>query len=406
MANKKLILVCILFLLLLALPTFSAQLGIGVEPTIVDVYLSDSNRLTYVPFKLSNPSADADDMYTLEINEELKDYVHFNCSSYTEYWCEGKQIFVPKNTPRLNGVVLKVLFEKKTSEAANFTSFMTFSANPIINGAGNVALKPQIQVKVNIHQTFSPISTPSGQTPSGSSSGSNSMPSTPTNNVVVGDKIQNTIWQGIQDKINPVKPAPPRRNETTEINGTNATEDVIITEAPQVTKPPEQNNLVLFFAAIGIIVLIIGAYGYFKGHSYGIKMDRGTIRSIMLVIIPLMFLFVLPSLTFADGVSINITVCPALVNITNQTTCENCNHYWYSSACHTSPYVAPAPTGLITGSAASISLFVIFLLLFACVYIAFFRKHEEHITVIEIMERIILIAFILLVAGAFLSMIA
>jgi hypothetical protein len=395
MANKKMILI-VLFFVLLALPTFAAQIGVGVEPTIVDVYLSDSNRLTYVPFKLSNPSLEIDDMYTMEFDSNLTNFIHSECDM-PDYWCTAKQIFVPKNTLRVDGVVLKVLFEKKTSEAVNFTSYITFSANPVISGSGNVALKPQIQVKVNIHQDSS-LPAPSGQTPSGSGSGS----ITPTNTISVGDSIRNSVWQAIQDEINPVNPAPPRRNDTGEINNTN--ENIIITESPQKTNPPEQNNFVLVFAAIGVLVMVFGVYGYLKGHSYGIKMDRGTVRTIMFVMIPLMALFILPSLTFASGVNINVNVCEIPANITNQTICESCNYHWYSDVCHVNPYVAPTPTGFITGSTATISVFVIVVLLLACVYIAFFRRHEE-LTMLDMMERFILIAFILLVAGAFMSII-
>jgi len=324
MANKKIVLIVLMFLFLLALPTFSAQMGIGVEPTIVSVYLSDSNRLTYVPFKLSNPSATIDDIYTLEIDSNLRSYIHSECDM-PEYWCAGKQIFVPINTPRQNGTILKVLFEKKTSEAADFTSYMIFSANPQTSG-GMVALKPEIQVKVIIHQTASASSSPSGSASVQSSNPTNVLqPSLPI------PYINRTAFVGNQAVSNQTVSNQTISNQTEEINMPKAT-----------AEKPAENSIVLFFAAIGVISLLGGAYYYFKD------------RVIFILPILLMLMFI-PMLSFAD-VSVSVTVCPALINITNQTACVDCSHYWYGGACNASP--APTPTAMVTASAVAVSLVI------------------------------------------------
>lgn len=191
--KKKGLLLSLGILLILLTPTVLAgTIAIGVEPTIIDVYLNNDNKKTYVPMKFYNPS-DTPMNFTVEINDDLKQFMHYDCkeSTYSDYWCEGRSYRIEPHTDRLTSPqIVKILFLRKSDEEINLTSSIRIFAQPITgNVPSTVAIRPSISVKVSIYQTKSPISPVIPQENSTPAPIQPSNPAIPTGYAVIPEKI-------------------------------------------------------------------------------------------------------------------------------------------------------------------------------------------------------------------------
>lgn len=159
---KKLILAVVLFSLI-SMPVYAMNIGLGVKPSVVDVYLNKGNEKTFVPVTFFN-QGDTNATYFLEVSPSLKDYMYYDCAKYpeyyNEYYCNGKTYQVPKNTTKNNGIDVKILFLKKNNFDIDFEGWIDISGIPNVANytkpIGQVGIKQQIRMRILIHQTSSP----------------------------------------------------------------------------------------------------------------------------------------------------------------------------------------------------------------------------------------------------------
>lgn len=130
-----------IFLLLLFIPFVKANsIGIGVEPSIVNVELSSVDPVKVVEFKIWN-EGDTDTNFTIIPAQLLKNFTDF----------EEKTYFVPANTTRLgNYTSFKMLFVKKTYGDKELETGFYIRAEVPSNAT--IGVTPQIFVKTRIKQ--------------------------------------------------------------------------------------------------------------------------------------------------------------------------------------------------------------------------------------------------------------
>jgi len=150
-----------LFLLLILsfFPIVNAQvISLGVEPTEVDLYLSPSNRQTWVDFKFFNPKGEVDAEYWLVPDKTLNEFINHDCVD--NYWCDERNlIIVPKGTEKTkNPVHSRVLFKYNGKNFDGETSLFVYGRPVGSREEGTVSIQSRVKVRVRVHQTV-PITT-------------------------------------------------------------------------------------------------------------------------------------------------------------------------------------------------------------------------------------------------------
>jgi len=139
----KLWLVFLLFLL--TLPYILAEtISIGVQPSKVEIELSDSKPQVILPLMLWNEGS-LDLNYSLEPKDDLKEFI--KCKE--GFWC-GEKVFVPGNTSKQEAKVVNILFTKSDGDKVVDSGIYV---KPELKGSGMVSIQPQVFVKVKVIQT-------------------------------------------------------------------------------------------------------------------------------------------------------------------------------------------------------------------------------------------------------------
>lgn len=257
------------FLICLALSmslAYAQQMGIGVEPTIVDIYLSKDNDRTYLPIRVWNPS-NQDMVFKLSIEENLRDYVQYDCLGY--YWCEKDEYYVPAYTEKHEATEVSVLFVKKTDEEAEFESAIYVQGRPTEQPEGMIILTPRIMIRTTIHQTATPTTTTTVYTGSAESSSSIEIPDATTTT---------TMPDVLLDGETIISPA----TTTTTIES----EEIV----------PQQSGMNPFFI-VGVIVIVVVSAVVIYVWKEG-----------LLFILPFLMFIMMSGMGYAYNVPMNVTV--------------------------------------------------------------------------------------------------
>ena len=146
----KLWLVFLLFLL--TLPYILAEtISIGVQPSKVEIELSDSKPQVILPLMLWNEGS-LDLNYSLEPKDDLKEFI--KCKE--GFWC-GEKVFVPGNTSKQEAKVVNILFTKSDGDKVVDSGIYV---KPELEGSGMLVIQPQVLVKVKVIQSTTTIPKP------------------------------------------------------------------------------------------------------------------------------------------------------------------------------------------------------------------------------------------------------
>jgi len=253
----KLVLLSLFFFLLFSSIAQAQSIGIGVEPTVVKLRLSNRIPSQNVTVYISDPS-DTPDNYTFTISDNLKDYMHWNCSEagYEGFWCYGKSYYVPANTPRTAGLPVQFAFVKRLQSEAVFNGTITAKANPVLNTGGTVGISPEVGIRIEVTQTNESVTTSS--TSSSTSTSSTVATTTPTTSYewytpeeVNTSTTSSTNYPTTASTTSSIEVATPTTEQTT------------------TTVEEKKNNPVLFWVlAIAGIIIAVVAGAYFFLHIY------------------------------------------------------------------------------------------------------------------------------------------
>lgn len=142
---KKLILILlILGFVLINCPKAFAQISIGVEPSEVKINFYGAYTTRMVNFKFFNPNGQADAVYSVVIEDDLKEFVRCD-------WCDSTFI-VPMGSTRFSGFVTKQMIFTRTTGERYVSSKIYVYAKPVGEN-GTVAVKPRIAVNILINQS-------------------------------------------------------------------------------------------------------------------------------------------------------------------------------------------------------------------------------------------------------------
>lgn len=142
-----------LFFTILPTIILSQKITIGVEPSVVDLYLSKGQR-KYLELKLFNPHGEVDANYWIALDSILSDFVNNDC--YQDYWCsERNEIVVEKGSTKEEGyTVTKILFEGiDRSFEGEGSLFVYAKPRGVEEEEGMLKVQPRVKVRVNIHNS-------------------------------------------------------------------------------------------------------------------------------------------------------------------------------------------------------------------------------------------------------------
>jgi len=151
-------------IVLFFLPTVSASIGIGVEPTIAGITLSNHQPQQILRVKIYDESTTPAN-YTFNITDDIKNYLVWECGSLP-YWCLNKSYIIPAGTLRANAMTVDFFFMKKTNETIQKNFTITVRAQPMLNQTGMVGVIPQVTIDVHLTQTNETITTTTSTTTS------------------------------------------------------------------------------------------------------------------------------------------------------------------------------------------------------------------------------------------------
>lgn len=264
--------------LYLIVPVLAVQVGIGVDPTIVDVYLSNVNQQTYVPVKLSNPS-DQNMIFTLSAKDDLKPYLNLAC--YQDYWCESREYPVAANTSKANAIIVKALFERNAGHDAVFESAIYVIGRSALSINGTVGITPRIMIRVTLHQSSVVATTTTVTVTTVPQITATTMPVLPDSNPTTTTTLKKVM-------VVPVSLA-------TTTTATTTTTAITIPEVIQSSVIPVLPEIPVF-----TYIFIIAAIIVLGGAVY-IARDR-------FILVLVLFAILFAPLAMADDVDINVTV--------------------------------------------------------------------------------------------------
>jgi hypothetical protein len=162
----------------------AASVGVGAEPTVIRLTLSNSRPMQNVSIFINNPSTITHDNYTFSISDNLIDHLHWSCSEagYDNSWCIDKSYFVAANTPRPGHEVIFTFLKRNNAEEV-FNGTITAKANPIRSSGGTVGLSPTVSIRIEmtqVNEVTSTSTTTSVPTTIATTTASTSSPTTTT----------------------------------------------------------------------------------------------------------------------------------------------------------------------------------------------------------------------------------
>lgn len=275
------------FLVCLALSmslVYAGQMGIGVEPTIVDVYLNNENSMTVLPIKVSNPS-EQDMIFQFSIDAELDGYIEQDCV-HNYYWCNEDEYFVPAHTELKDGTVVNILFKMNGDEPAEFESGIYIQGKPTELPEGMIVVTPRIKVRTTVHQTILPTTTTTTTTTVPASNGGDSGSIVITHETTT---TTTTLPEGSSDAVIVINPD--RSSTTTTID-------------------KEEEVAESGIVPIIIVIIVIGVAGglglyYFK--------DK------LIFVLPFLLIFSMIPLAHASDIFMNVTVGTTTTTTTTTT---------------------------------------------------------------------------------------
>jgi hypothetical protein len=138
-------------MLLILIPSIAyASIGIGIEPTIAYMTLSNQQPKEILRIKIYDESTTPDN-YTFNITDDIKNYLSWECGN-PYYWCLNNSYFVPAGLNRSNAYTVDFLFVMKTNETIQKNFTIIARAQPLINNTGMVGIIPQVAINVYFNQ--------------------------------------------------------------------------------------------------------------------------------------------------------------------------------------------------------------------------------------------------------------
>jgi hypothetical protein len=191
---------CILISFFFIIPLANATIGIGVEPSLVNITLVYNMQIS-IMFKFWN-EGDTDAIYQIVPEDSLKDFIVLNDSSYYQ----GENFTVPNKTNMVSTYVLKeILFRGMKNETSKFETGLSIYGEPIVSQGGMITIRRRIFVKMFVENypstitttTTTSTTTTTQQSSSGSSSSGSGTTTTTTTTTYI---IRSTLptYQEIQ----------------------------------------------------------------------------------------------------------------------------------------------------------------------------------------------------------------
>jgi hypothetical protein len=290
----------------LIVPAFAAQVGIGVEPTVVDVYMDNNNQRTYLPVKLFNPS-DQGMIFRLEAENALKPYLYLSCDPYenVSYWCESREYILAANTPKANAIISKILFVRNAGLDADFESAIYVIGRSAVSINGTVGITPRVMIRITMHQatvvnttTTTTASTTTTTIPITTTTTTTTMKMLPVNSSVTTTTKPNSVVIVLHNFT------------TTTVRATATT--IAVPEAVQSSVIPVIPEIPIFTYIIILAVLAV------LGGAIYIARDRFII---VLVLFVMVMSFMMPvALAFDPDAIITVNVTDAVTTTTTSTT--------------------------------------------------------------------------------------
>jgi hypothetical protein len=244
-----------LIILSLLIPVANASIGIGVEPTKAWVTLSNSNPQEILKVKIYNPSTTPAN-YTFLITDDMKDYVSWECDN-SIYWCLNSSYIVPAGLDRSDGMIVDMLFMKKTDVVTTKNFTIIVRAEPMLNQTGTVGIVPQVTIDIYLNQVYIPttitVPTTTILTTTTQYSGSSDNPTTSSTSTTTTNIIQRILNKPTTTSIT-----------TTTVSPRDAIVSGVTTTIPQKKGFVWDFWSYLVVAVVIVLMVVVGIFGYLK----------------------------------------------------------------------------------------------------------------------------------------------
>jgi hypothetical protein len=230
---------------------FSQTIGIGVEPSLVNLTLVYGKNIT-VNFKFWN-EGDTDAVYTVIPESNLLDCISLD----SNYW-HNETFIVPNKTQRLSGFVTKELLFTGLNKTTSLETGISIYAAPVgEQRQGMVTVKRNVFVKMFI-ENYLPATTTTTSTTMTSTT-------TPISTGTTGS--EGTTGEQSTTSTTASASTTSKTTSTSTTSKTTSTSIISSTSTTTQTTTVERSSfpIIYIIAIVGIVIIIVGAVLYTQG---------------------------------------------------------------------------------------------------------------------------------------------